>query len=170
MDDLLLYTRCSKTIFRRDLVGEEQWLEGELAIIQCAHGDAIAYPLAAIELEIQGKSVLVNAAVSDTLPQSVLVGTDIPGMLEMLQTRNGTEEEKAKPLEKALVVMTRSRTRGQPTEGTTEPGIISDNIGSILTEFNFDDEIFSQGKLSNPKLTRSQKHQAGREHAKVKLR
>ena len=35
------------------LVGEVQWLKGELTIIQCAHGDAIAYPLAAIELEIQ---------------------------------------------------------------------------------------------------------------------
>ena len=26
----------------------------ESAVIQCAHGDAIAYPLTAIELEIQG--------------------------------------------------------------------------------------------------------------------
>ena len=92
VDDLLLYTGCSKTIVRRDLVGEEQWLGGESTIIQCAHGDAIAYPLAAIELEIQGKSVLVNAAVLDTLPQSVLVGTDVPGLLEMLQTRSSTEE------------------------------------------------------------------------------
>ena len=50
-----------------DLVGEEQWLEGESTFIQCAYGDAIAYPLAVIELKIQGKSVLVNAAVSDTL-------------------------------------------------------------------------------------------------------
>ena len=115
---------------------------GESTIIQCAHGDAIAYPLAAIELKIQGKSVFVNAAVSDTFPQSVLVGTDVPGLLEMLQTRSSTEE-KEEPLEKALVVMTKSRTRGQPTEETTEPGIVSDNVGSILTEFNFDDELFS---------------------------
>ena len=169
MDDLLLDTGCSKTIVRRDLVGEEQWLGGESTIIQCAHGDAIAYPLAAIELEIQGKSVLVNAAVSDTLPQSVLVGTDVPGLLEMLQTRSSTEE-KEEPLEKALVVMTRSRTRGQPTEETTEPGIVSDNVGSILTEFNFDDELFSQDKLTNPKLTRSQKRQARHEHTEEQLR
>ena len=55
-------------------------------VIQCAHGDAIAYPLATIELEIQGKPVLVDAAVSDTRPQSSLVGTDVPGLLEMLYT------------------------------------------------------------------------------------
>ena len=138
VDDLLLDTGCSKTIVQRDLVGEEQWLGGESTIIQCAHGDAIAYLLAAIELEIQGKSVLVNTAVSDTLPQSVLVRTDVPGLLEMLQIRSSTEE-KEEPLEKALVVMTRSRTQGQPTKETTEPGIVSDNAGSILTEFNYDE-------------------------------
>ena len=147
VDDLLLDTGCSKTLVWRDLVGEEQWLWGESIIIQCAHGDAIAYPLAAIQLEIQGISVLVNAAVSDTLPQSVLIKTDVPGLLEMLQTRSSIEE-KEEPLEKALVVMTRSRTRGQPTEEPTEPGIVSDNVGSILIEFNFDDKLFSQDKLS----------------------
>ena len=84
VDNLLLDTGCSKTIVQRDLVGEKQSLEGESTIIQCAHGHAIAYPLAAIELEIQGKPVLVNAAVSDNLPWSVLVETDVPGMLEML--------------------------------------------------------------------------------------
>ena len=53
VDDLLLDTGCSKTIVRRDLVGEERWLEGESTVIQCAHGDAIAYPLATIELEME---------------------------------------------------------------------------------------------------------------------
>ena len=94
---------------------EEQWLEGESTIIQCAHGDAIAYPLAAMELEIQGKPLLANAAVSDTPPQSVLVGTDVPGMLEMLQMRQSIEEWE-EPLQKALAVMTRSRAQGQPTD------------------------------------------------------
>ena len=68
VDDLLLDTGCSKTIVWRDLVGEKQCLEGQSTIIQYTHGDTIAYPLAAIELEIQGKPVLVNAAVLDTLP------------------------------------------------------------------------------------------------------
>ena len=134
--------------------------------IQCAHGNAIAYPLAAIELEIQGKLVLVNTVVSDTLPLSVLVLTDVPGLLEMLQTRSSTEEEKEEPLEKALVVMTRNRPQRQPTKETTEPCIV-DNVGSILTELNFDDEFLSQ---TNPKLTRSQKCQAQHEHAKEQLR
>ena len=39
----------------------------------------------------------------------------------------------------------------------------------MLTKFKFDDEFFSQGKLNNPKLTRSQKQQAQYEHAKEQL-
>ena len=110
--DLLLHTGCSKTIVRRDLVGEQQWLKGESTIIQCVHGYAFAYLLAAIELEIQGKPVLVNTAVLDTFPQSVLVGTDVPGLLELLLTKSGTEEKNEEPLKKALVVMTRIYTWG----------------------------------------------------------
>lgn len=67
-------------------------MEGETTIIQCAHGDAIAYPMAEVKLELQGKPVLVRAAVSDTLPQSVLVATDVPGILEMLQRKESMEE------------------------------------------------------------------------------
>ena len=54
-----------------------------------------------------GKSMLVRVAVSETLPQSALVGTDVPGMLEMLQGAADLEED---PIESGLVVMTRSCT------------------------------------------------------------
>ena len=100
VDDLLLDTGCSKTIVRRDLVGEEQWLKGESTIIQCVHEYAFAYLLATIELEIQEKPALVNTGVSDTFPQSVLVGTDIPGLLEMLPTKSGTEDKNEEPWRK----------------------------------------------------------------------
>ena len=181
VNDLLLDTGCSKTIVRRDLVGEEQWLEGESTIIQCAHGDAIAYPLAEVQLQIQGKSMLVKAAVSDILPQSALVGTDVPGMLEMLQ---GAAELEEHPIESALVVMTRSRTRGQPEEDISPVSGVEDNVqetsekstnpvshevvststnpevdhvvSSFIDEFNFDDEFFLQDKECKSKLTRSQ--------------
>ena len=189
VNDLLLDIGCSKTIVWRDLVGEEQWLEEESTIIQCAHGDAIAYPLAEVQLQIQGKSVLVRAAVSDTLPQLALVGTDVPGMLEMLQGAADLEED---PIESALVVMTRSRTRGQLEEDINLVSGVEDNVQEtskkstnpvshevvstsinpevehvvsfFIDEFNFDDEFFLQDQECKPKLTRSQKHQVRHEH------
>ena len=35
----------------------------------------------------------------------------------------------------------------------------------MLTEYNFNNEFFSQSEVSKPKLTRSQKQQASQEHA-----
>ena len=61
---------------RSDLLGEKKF-EGETAIVQCAHGDVVTYPLARVELEVEGRALTVKAAVSDTLPQSVLLGTDL---------------------------------------------------------------------------------------------
>ena len=151
VDDLLLDTGCSRTIVRRDLVEDEQWLDGESTIIQCTHGDAMAYPLAEVSVEIEGKPVFVKAAVSDTLPQAALVGTDVPGMLKMLQRT----ESMGQPLEEALMVTTRSCSRKEPeekhldaitkegapqkevrgTKGSVDP---EDNgVVSHLKEFNF---------------------------------
>ena len=45
-------------------------------------------------------------------------------------------------------------------------GGLNDNVVSAFTEFNFDDKFFPQDQVSNPKLTRSQKHQARHECAK----
>ena len=96
------------------------WRNNQSLAIQCAHGDLIAYPLAAIKLEIQGKLIFINSAVSDTLPQSVLVGTDIPVLLEILQIKCTGEGEE--PLEKVFVEMTRSHTWGQPTKNRHQCG------------------------------------------------
>ena len=71
-------------------------------------------------------------AILDILPQSVLVGTDIPRLLEMLQTKSSTKEEKVEPLGKALMVKTRSRTWEQPTKEITESSIINGNIHLII--------------------------------------
>ena len=37
--------------------------------VQCAHGDVVTYPLAMVELEVEGRALTVKTAVSDTLPQ-----------------------------------------------------------------------------------------------------
>ena len=45
-------------------------------VLQRAHGDAVAYPIANnVKLEVQGVAVTIEAAVSETLSQSVLLGT-----------------------------------------------------------------------------------------------
>ena len=74
---ILLDTGYSRTMVKHSLVLEERCLEGQAVAIQCAHGDVALYPLAEVELEVEGTRVQVQAAISDNLPVSELLGTDV---------------------------------------------------------------------------------------------
>ena len=76
--DVVLDTGCSRTLVRKELVAAKKVMDGTAVTIRCAHGDTVLYPLAKVTMEIGGEKVVVEAAVSKTLPASVLLGTDIP--------------------------------------------------------------------------------------------
>ena len=99
--DILLDTGCSRTIVRKELVPESKMCGRETTTIKCAHGDTVTYPLAEIELEIGDVSIVVEAAVSETLPMSVLLGTDVPVLANLLKGRR----------ERAFAVVTRAQAR-----------------------------------------------------------
>ena len=84
VSDILLDTGCSQTLVHQELVPEYKLKEGEAVAICCAHGDTVLYPLAEVTMEIEGKPIEIEAAVSDTLPMSVLLGTDNPELSELL--------------------------------------------------------------------------------------
>ena len=113
VSDIVLDTGCTRTLVHRDLVSEEKLMKDESVTIQYAHGDAVAYPLANVELEVEGEAVTVEAAVSETLPQLVLLGTDVPELLSLLRVREGG---------KALMVVTRSQTQRLQRAAHSEQG------------------------------------------------
>ena len=78
VSDILLDTGCSQTLVRQELVPESKLKDGEAVAIRCAHGDTVLYPIAEVTMEVEGKPIKIEAAVSDTLPMSVLLGTDTP--------------------------------------------------------------------------------------------
>ena len=82
--DILLDTGCSRTAVRQDLVPEQKKVEGEAVAICCAHGDTVLYPLDQVEIEIGGQIIEVEAAISETLPMSMLLGTDVPSLSDFL--------------------------------------------------------------------------------------
>ena len=57
---------------RSDLVGKDRLNSEKSVTEQCAHGDAVEYPVATVKIGVQGRRVTVKAAVSDKLPHSVL--------------------------------------------------------------------------------------------------
>ena len=65
VDNILLDTGCSRTLVNQSLVPKEKLQAGEAVAIRCAHGDTVLYPLAQVDLDIDGQPLEVQAAVSD---------------------------------------------------------------------------------------------------------
>ena len=81
---IILDTGCSRTMVHRKLVSETQILDGESAVMRCAHADSVLYPMAKVNIEVNGCPISVVAAVSDTLQIDVLLGTDVPELGKLL--------------------------------------------------------------------------------------
>ena len=106
--NIVLDTGCSKTLVWRDLVPEERLVEGEAVTIHCAHGDTVLYPVANLVIEVDGTPLQVDAAVLDTLPVAVLLGTDVPELGDLL----GRPTMQMKKLREAdALVVTRAQAR-----------------------------------------------------------
>ena len=122
---------------RQELVSEEKLLEGESVEIHCAHGDTVLYPVAEltetrystmwqssrrhgpcgrarsgdrrVEIESGGSCVQV--------PMSMLVGTDIPQLLVLLQEELPEPVTRDSMREDALLVVTRSQVERERRAG-----------------------------------------------------
>ena len=84
VDDIILDTGCSRTMVKRELISEDD-LTGEATTIKCAHGNTVLYPLATVRISVGDYSVEMEAAALTTLPVSVLMGTDIPRLNQLLR-------------------------------------------------------------------------------------
>ena len=82
--NILLDTRCTQTMVRSDLVDSSKLIAGEATTIRCVHGDNALYPLAEVEVNVDGVAMTVRAAISEELPVAVLLGTDVPELGRLL--------------------------------------------------------------------------------------
>ena len=82
--DIILDTGCDRTLVRRELVPAEKAVGSEVPI-RCAHGDTHMYPIAQLDIELGGSTFTVEAAVTDHLPVSVLLGKDGPELMQLLK-------------------------------------------------------------------------------------
>ena len=84
VESIVLDTGCSRTLVRSNLVPQDKVLEGESVAVRCVHGDTVLYHLALVHLEINGHHLDVEAALSETLPMPVLLGTDVPQLQDFI--------------------------------------------------------------------------------------
>ena len=109
--DVLLDTGCSRSLVRKELIPSQN-LKGDAgATVVCACGDSITYPLTDVTVLIGGSKLIVEAGVSDTLPVSMLLGTDVPEMASLLRESTFARQEKSFSPAGALVVETRAQAR-----------------------------------------------------------
>ena len=83
--DILLDSGCSRTMVHLRLVSPEAFVEGSNVVIRCVHGDTVLYPLANIQMEVEGVPIQVEAAVSEDLPVLVLLGTDVAQFSQLIK-------------------------------------------------------------------------------------
>ena len=112
-EDILLDTGCSRTMVRTDLVVPSSVSSTQQVVIRCAHGEAVSYPTALVNMEIEGLQVCVEAAVCKSLPVSVLLGTDVPERFTLLSRVRSQEDS-------GMAMVTRSKFKQQQLEAREE--------------------------------------------------
>ena len=85
-------------------MSREQLIEGKATAVRCAHGDTVLYPMAEVEMEVDGCTIHTVAAVCNTLPMDVLLGTDVAELDSLLRT----VEDQSRKGSLVLAVTTRS--------------------------------------------------------------
>ena len=108
MKSVVLDTGCSRTLVRSNLVPQDKIMEGEVVAIRCTHGDTVLYPLALVHLEIKGHQIDVKAALSETLPMPVLLGTDVPQLQDFIEQALFRDKQPVRT-EDVLAVTTRAQ-------------------------------------------------------------
>ena len=179
-DDILLDTGCSRTMVRTDLVLPSSVSKTQLVCIRCAHGEAVSYPIALVNMEIDGLQLCVEAAVCKSLPVSVLLGTDVPELFTLLSRVRSQDES-------GMAVVTRSKLKQQQMEDREEhardlqsgarPTSMDEptaketcsvpetqNYDSSIPGAAFHQDLFTGGRPRKV-LTRSQKRERKKEHS-----
>ena len=181
---VLLDTGSARTLVRSELVQGGKVLVGQEVAIRCAHGESVRYPLADIDVEVGGRQFVVRAGVADQLPVQILLGRDVPMLLELLT--EDPSARKAKP--ELAAVTTRSQLRRVRVAEASEPVakdqvvvepiakdqvvepiatdqvVVDDEPEGDNLSMDFADDLFEGGR-ERPQLTRSQKRATRHEHA-----
>lgn len=157
VEDILLDTGCSKTLIHKDLVPEGKIQQGEAVAIRCAHGITVLYPLTEISLKVAGCHITVEAAVSETLPMSVLLGTDVPELTELLVEQTSKRSEEAYAVTTRATFSMRERRNHEGQVASAESLEIMHQSGSTVWMEELDDELFEVSKVRTRKEKRAEK-------------
>uniref|UniRef100_A0A3Q1F2Z4 Gypsy retrotransposon integrase-like protein 1 n=2 Tax=Acanthochromis polyacanthus TaxID=80966 RepID=A0A3Q1F2Z4_9TELE len=111
----LLDSGSSRTLVRQDCLPRDFTCSGKMKV-WCVHGDSVDYPLANVNITVEGQQYLLSVGVMSKLPYQVVLGWDLPILRELIS--KGEEKDICVPCG-AMMAVTRSRHR----EHQGEPGL-----------------------------------------------
>lgn len=88
--EALLDSGCFQSVVLSRLVPEERWSR-EKTPLTCIHGDEHTYPTAEIYMTVGGQTYLLNVALAENLPFDVILGNDVPTLLDLMSVSNPSE-------------------------------------------------------------------------------
>ena len=174
--DILLDTGASRSMIREDILPPDHRVDGEVTI-RCAHGDMVAYPLTAIAMDIGSRRFVVKAGVSRTLPVPVLLGRDVPELLQLLEGESSTTPEpQESETEDVLAATTRVQERRRENEAAliqareqddgarASPVHVAHEGATEVTRWcELDDSLFSpSSRPGRPRMSRRQRRENNR--------
>ncbi|XP_073721145.1 uncharacterized protein [Misgurnus anguillicaudatus] len=84
----LLDTGCTQTLVENELVPEVNICSVPQVIVKCVHGEERHYPIANVNVGIEGHSYLMKVGLAQGLPYQVILGHDFPALADLLAVKN----------------------------------------------------------------------------------
>lgn len=85
----LLDTGCTQSLVQAKFVQRELWNIEETEPVVCVYGHSSEVPTAEVYLEVHNQPYLIKIGVTPELPYPVLLGTDFPILLDLIQECKG---------------------------------------------------------------------------------
>lgn len=139
----LVDTGCAHTLVEAKYVPRDSWREEETVTVCCVHGDSTKLPTAEVYIEVHNQPYLMKFGVAQRLPYPILLGTDLPVLVDLVQ-------------ETWCGVVTRAQARQQVQDTPTQ------GIESLQTM-----PFYSEVTVAEPKPTEEDRLQLRREHVET---
>lgn len=81
----LIVIGSTQTVVLVSLVPREEWSDQHRVGVCCIHGDEKVYPTAEVYLTVDGQTFFLQVALAPKLPYPVVLGQDIPTLLDLLE-------------------------------------------------------------------------------------
>ena len=137
--DVVLDTGTTRTFVRDSLVARNRSLI-KFVSVQCMHGDYAPYPLAKVEVVIEGKSYFMETAVVMKLPTSMLLERDVPELVRIGSAEpTGTVEE---ALTTVMRAQAKRKNESAAKEKEKDAGVACKNLSKMpVTQDPVEEEI-----------------------------